>query len=158
MRRLGPALVAGLVGAGAVPAVADAHGLVQRQQLPIPQWLFAWSAAAVLVIGTLTAARVAGTVGLLFDVLLVAGFYRLGIEGAHSVGGGIDYTVFPQADTWYVHVAVVVLGHVAGLVLAHDRALALYNDGRLAARSQYWMLGVMVGFTSLALWLLAQAG
>jgi hypothetical protein len=25
-------------------------------------------------------------------------------------------------------------------------------------RSQYWMLGVMVGFTSLALWLLAQAG
>src|SRR5262249_8203241 len=28
----------------------DAHGLVQRQQLPIPQWLFAWAAAAVLVI------------------------------------------------------------------------------------------------------------
>jgi len=25
-------------------------------------------------------------------------------------------------------------------------------------RSQYWMLGVMVGFTTLALWLLAQAG
>ena len=29
--------------------------------------------------------------------------------------------------------------------------------GSLAVRSQYWMLGVMVGFTSLALWLLAQA-
>jgi hypothetical protein len=25
-------------------------------------------------------------------------------------------------------------------------------------RSQYWMLGIMVGFTTLALWLLAQAG
>jgi len=75
-----------------------------------------------------------------------------------TVDNGIDYTVFPQEDTWYVQVAVVVLGHVAGLVLAHDRALVLYKDSRLAARSQYWMLGVMVGFTSLALWLLAQAG
>ena len=44
------------------------------------------------------------------------------------------------------------------LILAHDRALALYKDSRLAVRSQYWMLAVMVGFTSLALWLLARAG
>ncbi len=29
---------------------------------------------------------------------------------------------------------------------------------RLAVRSQYWMLGIMIGFTSMALWLLAQAG
>jgi hypothetical protein len=43
-------------------------------------------------------------------------------------------------------------------VLAHDRALALYGDARLAVRSQYWMLTIMVGFTGLALWLLAQAG
>ena len=33
-----------------LPAVAEAHGLVQRPPLPIPQWLFAWAAAAVLVI------------------------------------------------------------------------------------------------------------
>ena len=51
----------------------------------------------------------------------------------------------------------MVAGHVAALILAHDRALALYRDTRLAVRSQYWMLAVMVGFTSLALWLLAQA-
>ena len=50
-----------------------------------------------------------------------------------------------------------MVGHVAALVLAHDRALALYRDTQLAVRSQYWMLAVMVGFTSLALWLLAQA-
>ena len=75
-----------------------------------------------------------------------------------TVNSGIDYTIFPQEDTWYVQVAVVVVGHVAALMLAHDRALVLYGDARLAVRSQYWMLGVMVGFTSLALWLLAQAG
>jgi hypothetical protein len=44
---------------------------------------------------------------------------------------------------------------VAGLTLAHDRALATYPDSREAARSQYWMLVVMVGFTSLGLWLLS---
>jgi hypothetical protein len=70
---------------------------------------------------------------------------------------GIDYGLISQTGTWYVQVAFVCLGHVAGLVLAHDRALALYDDVKLAVRSQYWMLGVMVGFTSLALWLLAQA-
>ena len=41
--------------------------------------------------------------------------------------------------------------------VAHDKALALYDEARLAVRSQYWMLVVMVGFTSLALWLLAQS-
>ena len=46
-------------------------------------------------------------------------------------------------------------GHVAGLVLAHDRAISTYSDPRVAARSQYWMLVVMVGFTSLGLWLLS---
>lgn len=169
-----------------------------------------------LGIGALTASKIASTIGLVLGVAIVAGFYRLGVEGARSVGGGlsqhklefgfvhslvpiaavyvaahyltflifegqaisylasdpfgqgwdlfgtvnsgIDYTVFPQEDTWYVQVAVVVVGHVAALMLAHDRALTLYGDARLAVRSQYWMLGVMVGFTSLALWLLAQAG
>ena len=44
---------------------------------------------------------------------------------------------------------MVVAGHVAALMLAHDRALALYRDAAQAVRSQYWMLGVMLGFTML---------
>jgi hypothetical protein len=40
-------------------------------------------------------------------------------------------------------------------VLAHDRALAMYRGARAATRSQYWMLVVMIGFTSLGLWLLS---
>ncbi len=71
----------------------------------------------------------------------------------------IDYSLLSQDGAWYAQVAFVVIGHVAALILAHDRALALYgSDARLAVRSQYWMLAVMVGFTTLALWLLAQAG
>jgi hypothetical protein len=69
----------------------------------------------------------------------------------------IDYTIIGANATWYWQVGFVVVGHVAALTLAHDRALAIYDQAKLAVRSQYWMLAVMVGFTSLALWLLSQA-
>jgi hypothetical protein len=154
-------------------------------------------------------------IGLIAAILLVFGFYRLGILGAKSVGGGfganrlanafahslvpialayvsahyftlllfqgqalaylasdplgdgsdifgtadnqINYTIIGGEATWYWQVGFVVAGHVAALILAHDRALAMYEDAKQAVRSQYWMLAVMVGFTSLALWLLSQA-
>jgi hypothetical protein len=54
-----------------------------------------------------------------------------------------------------VQVGSLVVGHICGLMLAHDRALALYSNPREAVRSQYWMLIVMIGFTSLGLWLLS---
>jgi hypothetical protein len=67
----------------------------------------------------------------------------------------IDYNLISSNGVWYVQVAALVTGHVCGLILAHDRAIALYHRARDAARSQYWMLVVMVGFTSLGLWLLS---
>jgi hypothetical protein len=70
----------------------------------------------------------------------------------------INYGLISQNQTWYVQVGVVVVGHVAALMLAHERALITFSDARRAAHSQRWMLLVMVGFTSLALWLLSQAG
>lgn len=69
----------------------------------------------------------------------------------------IDYTLIGATTTWYAQVALVVAGHVAALTLAHDRALVLHERDGLAVRSQYAMLAVVVGFTSLALWLLSQA-
>jgi hypothetical protein len=162
-----------------------------------------------------SALMVAYTVGLLAAIVIVYGFFRLGILGARSVGGGfgagrladefvhslvpiafvyaaahymtlllfqgqavwflasdplgegddffgtadraIDYGVIGANATWYWQVGLVVAGHLAALMLAHDRALALYREAREAVRSQYWMLGIMVGFTTLALWLLSQA-
>jgi len=75
-----------------------------------------------------------------------------------TASSAVDFGVISQNQAWYAQVACVVAGHVAALVLAHDRALALYGQPRAAARSQYAMLAIMVGFTTLALWLLAQAG
>ena len=68
---------------------------------------------------------------------------------------GINYGVISGAGIWYVQVGALIAGHVSGLTLAHDRALTVYQRLRDATRSQYWMLVVMVGFTSLGLWLLS---
>jgi hypothetical protein len=75
-----------------------------------------------------------------------------------TADAAIDFSVISQNTTWYAQVGAVVAGHVAALALAHDRALTLYPDGRAAVRSQVWMLMIMIGFTTLALWLLNQAG
>ena len=83
---------------------------------------------------------------------------RQGWDLFGTATSAIDYSVLSQNGAWYVEVVLIVLGHVAALVLAHDRALSIYGQAQLAVRSQYWMLGIMVGFTTLALWLLAQAG
>lgn len=149
------------------------------------------------------------TLGLICAVLLVAGFYRLGVlgmEGAHigkstkelsqmfapslipialgylvahyfsfmvftgqalphviahpmgdSGEASIDYFISSRA-IWWIQVAALLSGHVAGLVVAHDKATAVWGKARAAAQSQTWMLVVMVGFTSLGLWLLSQSG
>lgn len=81
-------------------------------------------------------------------------------EGSDLFGtasGGIDYGLIGATAVWYVQVAALVVGHVTALVIAHDRAVAMFRESRTAARSQYWMLGLMIGFTSLGLFLLSQA-
>lgn len=72
-----------------------------------------------------------------------------------TAGATIDYTIVTATAVWYVQVAALVGGHVSGLMLAHDRALAMYSNVKEAVRSQYYMLVVMIGFTSLGLWLLS---
>ncbi len=74
-----------------------------------------------------------------------------------TASSGIDFRVLSANAIWYVQVAALVIGHVAGLTLAHDRATAYWGDYREAARSQYWMLAVMVAFTCFGLYLLSVA-
>src|SRR5215203_3167760 len=44
------ALLTAMAIAASLPATAAAHGLVGKQDLPIPKWLFAWAASLVLVL------------------------------------------------------------------------------------------------------------
>jgi hypothetical protein len=74
-----------------------------------------------------------------------------------TASAGVDYKILSANAIWYVQVGALIVGHVIGLVLAHDRALVYWRDPRQAARSQYWMLAVMVAFTCFGLYLLSVA-
>jgi hypothetical protein len=74
-----------------------------------------------------------------------------------TASSGIDFQLLSANAIWYVQVGALVVGHVIGLTLAHDRATAYWGDYRQAARSQYWMLAVMVTFTCFGLYLLSVA-
>lgn len=68
----------------------------------------------------------------------------------------IDIGIVDARFVWYTAVIAIVAGHIIAVVLAHLEALHIYKDSRLATRSQYPMLGLMVCYTMISLWILAQ--
>ena len=58
--------------------------------------------------------------------------------------------------TWYSAVIAIILGHMIAVSLAHLIAMRVLRDRALALRSQYPMLVLMVGYTIISLWILAQ--
>ena len=62
---------------------------------------------------------------------------------------------FGSNTIWWIQLGAIVVGHVVGVVLAHDRALVEFG-GVKAVRSQWAMLGLMVGLTLLGLFILAE--
>jgi hypothetical protein len=209
VRRGTVALICTIIGTTTFDGLSN--GGIWRNNEPSLQNLF-----ADIGLHPTPAYELTASLGLVLCILLIAGVYRLGILGVHSVsdrydtdqltrafvhtlvpigfayvlahyfslllwqgqalgylisdplgdgsnlfgtsGYQIDYQVISYAAIWYVQVAALVAGHVGGLALAHDRALAIYRDPLQAIRSQYWMLAVMVAFTSFGLWLLSAVG
>jgi hypothetical protein len=88
---------------------------------------------------------------------LVSDPLGLGRDYFGTATATVNYGWISATSIWYVQVGALVLGHIAGLILAHDRALVTFQESRIATRSQYWMLAVMIAFTSLGLWLLSSA-
>lgn len=65
--------------------------------------------------------------------------------------------LIPDAGTiWHVQVGLIVFGHVISVWLAHLEALRLFGTTRLALRSQWPMLVLMIFFTTSGLWILSQ--
>ena len=81
---------------------------------------------------------------------------------------GIDWNLFGTADfspdigivgarfVWRTALALIIVGHVFGVIVAHFVALRVFETPRMALRSQYPLLVLMVGYTMLSLWILAQ--
>jgi hypothetical protein len=57
---------------------------------------------------------------------------------------------------WYTGVIAIVAGHVIAVHLAHRMAEYLFGSTRRTLASQYPMLVLMVGYTMLSLWIIAQ--
>ena len=58
--------------------------------------------------------------------------------------------------TWYTSLFAIVVGHVIAVSLAHIIALRNIADPRAAMRSQIPMLVLMVAYTMVSLWIIAQ--
>ena len=68
----------------------------------------------------------------------------------------IDIAVINARVLWFLSVGVIVLGHVLAVFLAHHISLRLFGDRLMALRSQVAMVGLMVAYTVVSLWIIAQ--
>ena len=68
----------------------------------------------------------------------------------------VNIAIINARTTWFLAVGAIVVGHVISVYLAHIIALRILKDRGLALRSQYPLLGLMVGYTMMSLWILAQ--
>jgi hypothetical protein len=68
----------------------------------------------------------------------------------------VDISVINARFVWYTSVIAIVTGHIIAVWLAHIMALRTFRNNRTALFSQFPMLLLMVAYTMLSLWILAQ--
>ncbi|MFQ5548985.1 MAG: hypothetical protein ACE5FV_11890 [Woeseia sp.] len=68
----------------------------------------------------------------------------------------IDIGIINARFVWITSVIAIVTGHIIAVWLAHVVALRRFGESKAALRSQIPMLFLMVGYTMLSLWILAQ--
>jgi hypothetical protein len=68
----------------------------------------------------------------------------------------VDIGIVNARFVWITSVIAIVTGHIIAVWLAHVVALRRLRDSRAALRSQIPMLLLMVSYTMLSLWILAQ--
>jgi hypothetical protein len=67
-----------------------------------------------------------------------------------------DIALIGARFAWYTGVVAIVTGHVIAVYLAHRMALHLFSDRRRMLASQFPLLALMVCYTMLSLWIIAQ--
>lgn len=147
---------------GTIAAIGFAYWLASSAAASIAGRPRATTAVARSFAHTLVPIALAYAVAHYFTLVLVEGQtllhtasdpFGLGWDLFGTASWRISWVPAP-AVTWYVQVATIIAGHVTGVVLAHDRALHEFG-GRIAVRTQYAMLVLMVALTSLGLLILS---
>ncbi len=97
--------------------------------------------------------------------LLIVGQYMIPLSsdpfgmGWDLFGGSfymVNIGIVNARFVWITSVIAIVLGHIIAVYLAHVMALRSFRDNRAALLSQIPMLFLMVGYTMISLWILAQ--
>ena len=68
----------------------------------------------------------------------------------------IDIGIVDARFIWYLAVTAIVTGHIIAVWIGHVTAYTVFSNAAAARRSQYPLLVLMVGYTMLSLWILAQ--
>ncbi len=68
----------------------------------------------------------------------------------------VNIWVVSSKFLWYFSVAVIVIGHVIAVYLAHVLSMSIFSDRAQVLRSQYPMVALMIGYTVISLWIIAQ--
>jgi len=74
------------------------------------------------------------------------------VDPLMSLAPALDW--IPTGLVWYLSVAAIVGGHIAGIVLSHR--LALRDAPSRAVVAGLPMVALMIGYTVLSLWIIAQ--
>lgn len=99
------------------------------------------------------------------SLLLTAGQYVIplasdpfgrGWDLLGSAGYRVDLGIVGPKFVWYASVGAILVGHVASVFLAHVLALRHFEETGVALRSQVPIVALMVGYTMVSMWILAQ--
>jgi len=140
-------------------------------------WLASWAmvrvtrreasvtAAACSFVLTLVPIAVAYHLSHYFSLLLTAGQFIIPLA-SDPFGFGwdlfgtakykVDLAIVSPYVFWYGAVLLIVVGHVVAVWLAHVEALRFFRSREAALKSQIPMVVLMVAYTTLSLWILAQ--
>ena len=91
-----------------------------------------------------------------FVIPLVSDPFGFGWDLFGTAGYKVDLGIVSPYVFWYSAVTIIVIGHVVAVILAHVTALRVFRTRRTALLSQVPMIVLMVAYTTLSLWILAQ--
>ena len=176
------AAVESLIGSPGTGVDQKAYMLFQSALLVAgPLLLAALYLTAVALMARITGSRVSVLAGLFvpslvpiaiayhlahyFSLLAIAGQFIIPlISDPFGYGWDLFGTTLYRIDIglvdarflWYFSVSAIVIGHIIAVWVGHVTAYSVFRDASAARRSQYPMLVLMIGYTMLSLWILAQ--
>jgi hypothetical protein len=91
-----------------------------------------------------------------FIIPLLSDPFGFGWNLFGTAGYRVNYAIVSPYFFWYASLTLIVIGHVVAVYLAHLVALRVFGTRKAALMSQIPMVLLMVGYTMLSLWIMAQ--